>query len=125
MNIRPQAALEPAGVRGVPRLDEIAANPACAAELAPAVAQALMSRCVIALAVLNARLLSAPENGRGNSAPDGDRRLNVEQAAARLGVSKDYLYRNAGSLPFTVRIGRSLGFSEAGLEKYIRQRTGR
>ena len=106
-------------------LDGLATNPTYAADLAPDVAQRLMSRCIIALAALNARLLSDQENGRGNPASEGARRLNVEETAARLNVSKDYLYRNAGSLPFTVRIGRSLGFSEAGLEKYMRQRTGR
>jgi predicted DNA-binding transcriptional regulator AlpA len=125
MGSSPKSELETPGARHVPRLDDLAANPAYAADLAPDVAQALMSRCVIALAALNARLLSGRENGRGNPAPEGDRRLNVEAAAVRLGVSRDYLYRNAGNLPFTVRIGRSLGFSEAGLEKYMRQRTGR
>jgi predicted DNA-binding transcriptional regulator AlpA len=38
---------------------------------------------------------------------------------------RDWLYRQADTLPFTVRIGRSLGFSEQGIEKWLRQRAGR
>ena len=57
--------------------------------------------------------------------PPTDRRLSVKEAAAKLGVSRDYLYRHADHLPFTVRIGRSLGFSEAGVDRYLRQRSGR
>jgi hypothetical protein len=42
-------------------------------------------------------------------------------AAVRLGVSPDYLYRNHRRLPFTRRMGRSLRFSSAGIEQYIRR----
>ena len=45
-----------------------------------------------------------------------DRNLSVAEAAGRLGVSKDYLYRNWRRLPFARRIGRRLLFSETGLE---------
>jgi excisionase family DNA binding protein len=50
-----------------------------------------------------------------------DELLDVDEAARRLGTSKDYLYRNHARLPFTRRIGRSLRFSALGIEKYIRQ----
>ena len=64
-------------------------------------------------------------DGQGQWARDGDRLLDVEEAARKLGKSKDYLYRHAGKYPFTVRDGRRLRFSEAGIEKFIRQRLGR
>jgi excisionase family DNA binding protein len=47
--------------------------------------------------------------------------LDVNQAAERLGVSPDYVYRNHHHFPFTRREGRSLRFSAQGLEKYIRR----
>lgn len=54
-----------------------------------------------------------------------DRLLGVSEAAELLGMADDTLYRKAASLPFTVREGRSLRFSRAGIEKYIRTRQGR
>lgn len=56
----------------------------------------------------------------------GDTLLRVDEAAARLGTSKDWLYRHADQLPFTVRAGRrQLRFSSQGIDRYIRQRQGR
>lgn len=56
--------------------------------------------------------------------PSGpDRLMTVGEAKDRLGVSADYLYRNNGRLPFTVRMGRKLLFSEAGIERYLRQQS--
>ncbi len=53
-----------------------------------------------------------------------DRLLTVEEASQKLGVTKDYLYRQADHFPFTVRVGlRQLRFSLHGMERYIRQRT--
>jgi excisionase family DNA binding protein len=50
-----------------------------------------------------------------------DELLDVDEAARRLGTSKDYLYRHHANLPFARRMGRSLRFSALGIEKYIRQ----
>ena len=50
-----------------------------------------------------------------------DRLLNVEE---KLGVKPDWLYRHHKDLPFTVRHGRLLRFSELGIEDYIRRRLG-
>lgn len=50
-----------------------------------------------------------------------DELLDVEAAARRLGMSKDYLYRHADSFPFTRRMGRSLRFSARGIDAYIKQ----
>lgn len=51
-----------------------------------------------------------------------DRLLNVEEAAERLGMSTDYLYRHKDKFPFTRRMGRKLLFSSVGIDAYIRQR---
>src|SRR5882724_2990897 len=50
-----------------------------------------------------------------------DELLTVEQAAARLNLSKDYLYRHSRRLPFARRIGRKLLFSSNGLDSYLKK----
>jgi excisionase family DNA binding protein len=61
-----------------------------------------------------ARLTAQPA-----AVPQRDELLDVEQAAGRLSVSKDYLYRNAKSFPFTKRMGRKLLFSSNGIDQYL------
>jgi hypothetical protein len=51
-----------------------------------------------------------------------DESLDVDAAANRLGVSKDYLYRHAEEYPFTRREGRKLKFSALGIDRHIRQK---
>ena len=67
-------------------------------------------------------LLIARALASGGSAGTSDRLLKIDEAAARLGQSEDWLYRHAARLPFTVRQGRSLRFSERRLEGYIATR---
>ena len=50
-----------------------------------------------------------------------DELLVVTEAARRLGLSKDYLYRHSHEFPFTRRVGRKLLFSALGIEKQIKQ----
>jgi predicted DNA-binding transcriptional regulator AlpA len=50
-----------------------------------------------------------------------DELLDTAEAAHRLGISKDFLYRNHRDFSFTRRVGRRLLFSSVGIEKYIRQ----
>ena len=50
-----------------------------------------------------------------------DELLTVEQAAERLGLSVDYLYKNHSRLPFARRMGRSLRFSSLGIDDYIKR----
>ena len=72
---------------------------------------------------LKARLyarLSAPST----PATPKDRLLNIKEAAEKLCRSTDWLYRHGGELPFVVRDGRLLRFSEHGIEEYIRKRMG-
>jgi excisionase family DNA binding protein len=51
---------------------------------------------------------------------DAESLLTIEEAAARLKCSADWLYRHAKRLPFTVRMGRNLRFSERGIDEAIR-----
>lgn len=108
----------------IPTLDELADNPGKAAALPPEVARALTLRCAAVLAALASA--SAASNGQGAAeAQTEDRLLDVKEAAERLGTSRDYLYRHAKRLPFTVRLGSRVRFSSAGIARYIRARQGR
>lgn len=74
------------------------------------------------------RALAAEVERRGHAMkqtqtapPAGDRLLDVHEAAKKLGRSEDWLYRRARKLPFTRPDGRSLQFSEKGIEEYIQK----
>jgi predicted DNA-binding transcriptional regulator AlpA len=90
--------------------------------LNPAEASALLSRLAAAQTRLAGRLLELTQldDHRDNH----DRLLDAKQAAERLGVASAWLYRHAGQLPFTTRVGAHLRFSERGLDRFIRSRTG-
>jgi hypothetical protein len=49
--------------------------------------------------------------------------LTAEQAGKRLGRSKWWVYRHRSKLPHVVLPGGGYGFSEARLERWIRDRT--
>ena len=53
-----------------------------------------------------------------------DRILTLNKAAERLNVSRSWMYRRSKRLPFVVRTGRKVGFSERGLQEFIRKKTG-
>lgn len=110
----------------VPKLEEIADNPVLAIHLPIEVVETLLAKNVVAQSVLMSRLLALRACAvQVERSSDGDRLLDVEEAARKLGKSKDFLYRHAAKYPFTLRDGRTLRFSEQGIEKFIRQRIGR
>jgi excisionase family DNA binding protein len=87
----------------------------------PALVTFLSSQVTVASSRLLQQGAPAPNGGSPTRA---DENLSVVEAARRLGMSKDYLYRKAGSLPFAVRIGRRILFSAKGLERWNRERQG-
>src|SRR5689334_19722527 len=62
------------------------------------------------LATLGAGMVQTTPQAEG-----ADRNLDIREAAERIGMSVAWLYRNGGTLPFAVRIGRRLLFSERAL----------
>jgi excisionase family DNA binding protein len=65
-----------------------------------------------------ARLRQADEGPEPS--PCVDRLLDVREAAARLGMSADWLYRHRDKLPFARRVGRrAVRFSEVDLERWV------
>jgi excisionase family DNA binding protein len=57
------------------------------------------------------------------AAESADRLLTIDEAAARLGVTKDWIYHHRKDLPFAVKLGRKvLRFSAQKLERYLEAR---
>ena len=106
------------------RLAELAANPGVLGQVATEEIAGLLTELAALQTSLAIRLLNDSAD-RAQDAAAEDRLLDIEEAAGKLGVSKDWLYRRSDKLPFTVRIGRALRFSGRGIEKYIRARSGR
>lgn len=103
-------------------LIELIDHPEKAAALPVTQIPALMGMIASVQNTLLARLMAE----QGNAVPQGDDRLlAIDEAAARLGITKDWLYRRADKLPFTVRMGSRLRFSSNGIDKFIAQRRGR
>lgn len=63
--------------------------------------------------------IDAPPEPPPAPAPNGDKLLTVNEAAELLGVSRRWVYRKAGKLPFTRKLSSgTLRFSEKGLERW-------
>ena len=109
----------------VPTLDELAADPTRASALSSTALQSLLCRCIAAqTALLGALLAASGPKTEVAKEPMPDTLLNVADAAMRLATTKDWLYRHAHHLPFTIRNGRQLRFSRLGIDRYIRERSG-
>ena len=110
----------------IPTLDELARDPARASDLTADALAALAARCAAGQSVLAAAQLALIVNGGTTEAPapnDGDRLLVIEEAAAKLAVTEDYLYRGK-DLPFRVNVGPGhVRFSVKGIERWIRAKT--
>ena len=103
-------------IRALPTLAEVLADRQRLGELDPEHARRLLIEISTIQPLLIARALAA-----GGTMGASDRLLKIDEAATRMGQSPDWLYRHAGRLPFTVRQGRGLRFSERGLTAYIAQ----
>jgi excisionase family DNA binding protein len=87
-------------------LDELAANPERASEIAPNAAAVLLGRLAGLQTVLLARLLAPAGNGTPDGAPP-EKLLTIKEAAALLAIPPAFAYELArrGEIP-TVRVGR-------------------
>ncbi len=71
---------------------------------------------------LAARVARRPSEELSAPTPATERLLSAAEVAARLGVSKDWVYRRSRTLPFALRLDGHVRFSAIGLEKYLRLR---
>ena len=108
----------------IPKLVDLVDDPSKVSDVRREDVAALRGKLAELDTLLLGRLLQSG-NGQAEHPADGDRLLDTREAAAKLGSSEDYLYRHSRNLPFTVHMGRKLRFSEAGIQRYIRQRMGR
>lgn len=109
----------------IPKLADLVGDPGKVDNLPAEAIPGLLGDLERLRATLWARLTVPQGNGQGQAQGNRDRLLDAREAAAMLHTSTDYLYRNAAKLPFTVRLGRQLRFSETGIARYVRQRMGR
>ena len=102
------------------------ADPARAAEVPSDTIPALLAQLAAEQARLSAlesalaaRLAEAAPNG-----PPADQLLTVEEAAAKLGTTRDWLRRHP-DLPFVVRLSPGqVRYSAKGIERFIAMRMG-
>ncbi|SRR5579875_25764 len=113
-----------AGLFEVPRLEELVADPDKVRVLDAHTTRVLRKQAIIALNLLYDHELERDHADVNSAAARRDRLLGIEEAAAKLGVTPDWLYRHHKDLPFTVRHSRLLRFSELGIEQYIRKHRG-
>jgi len=106
-------------------LDDIAANPALAISLSPREVADLLARAGGVESVLHARLVAEVNSPPAKSStPDkaNDQMLTLREAAARIRKSVRWVRDNWHSeLPFGKRVGRSILFSAAGLDRWLRR----
>ena len=110
-------------VAAMPTLTDLLGDPARISALPRDAIAELRGQIAKLDTLLLSRLLTGEQPQPGF---DGDRLLTAAEAAQKLGATEDWLYRHANTLPFAVRVGKKhLRFSEAGMDRYIRQRGGR
>jgi len=106
-------------VAAVPTLADLLGDPARISKLPRDAIAELRGQIATLDTLLLSRLLVGEEVQPGTN---GDRLLTAAEASRKLGATEDWLYRHATTLPFAVRVGKKhLRFSEAGMERYIRQ----
>jgi predicted DNA-binding transcriptional regulator AlpA len=88
-----------------------------ARSLAPDELPQLLGELETVRAVAWSRLTAPAPAPLNPQAPD--ELLDVKTAAGRLHLSVGYLYRHHDLFPFSRRVGRSLRFSNSGIDDYI------
>ncbi|HKN12799.1 MAG TPA: helix-turn-helix domain-containing protein [Candidatus Binatus sp.] len=61
----------------------------------------------------------------GSARAGEDHLLDVDEAAQKLGVDRQWLYRRTKRLPFVVRLDGQVRYSAVGLERFIASRRGK
>jgi len=86
-----------ATTHNTPTLDEVADDPTLALELPSTAIAGLLAKCAALQSALAAALLDSRQ--RSQNAADGeDRLLTVDEAAAKLSVTREWLYRRGKRL---------------------------
>jgi predicted DNA-binding transcriptional regulator AlpA len=103
-------------MQSIPKLDEIAHDPALAIGLPREVQIALLSQCGAA----QGALIGAMSGGNSGSAASSDSLLTVEEAAEMLRVTADWVYRRGKRLGIAVKLDNgTLRFSRSAVAELI------
>ncbi len=103
-------------------LTDLVRDPSRVANVAREQIPALLTQLSAVQASMAARLVTVSSEDRASNSEDT--LLDIADAANRLGVSEDWLYRRTKVLPFVVRVGRHVRFSANGIDRFIRNRMG-
>lgn len=104
-------------------VEALLTEPCRALTLEPDVAAGLLGPVAALHALLAARVAGSMGGSTGGEPQSaGEHLLTAAEVAARLGVSKDWVYRRTGRLPFAVRLDGHARFKAAGLERYLKTR---
>jgi hypothetical protein len=104
----------------VPTLDDLAGDPGRAASLPAEIRRAVTLRCVALIGAC-----AVPEEAPTPPACEPDRVLLIEEAAGRLGMTKDFLYRNWATLHLGYKdVDGRVKFPLSKVERYLRTRAG-
>jgi hypothetical protein len=99
-------------------LDAIAADPNLAASLQPQDQRRVLLLCATIQSAIAASFSSPTSIGTR----EPERMLDAEQAAGRMGKTVWWMKRQGRLLPFARRVGRSWGWVESGLDKWLIRR---
>ena len=103
-------------------LEELSREPLRARGLSPETISTLLAQCGAAQGALLAA--SACSNSGAQTPNQENRLLTVGEAATRLAVKPEWLYRRGKRLGLAVKLGDgTLRFSNQALERYIRENT--
>lgn len=103
-------------------IEDISREPLRARMLSPETIATLLAQCGAAQGALLAALASSNSDTRAPN--QEDRLLTVGEAAAKLAVKPEWLYRRGKKLGLAVKLGdATLRFSNHALERYIRENT--
>jgi excisionase family DNA binding protein len=89
----------------------------------PGAMVSLLAACAATEARIAVRLATAAAEPAAPVDAGPDRFLTVKEAAARLGMTPQYIYDNQATLPFVAHVGRAVRISEHKLGRYMANRT--
>jgi len=95
---------------------------AIAAGSAPSLTREDIRSVLCRLAAIQSRIAAHIAEGEGTPPPE-DRLLTADEAATRLGVKRQWLYRRSNRLPFVVRLDGKVRYSSHGIDHFIASRS--
>jgi predicted DNA-binding transcriptional regulator AlpA len=104
-----------------PSLDDLSRDPSLVRDLPARTLEAIVIKCAALQSAAAVALAEAAERSKKDDG--GDRLLSVEEAADKLSVSKDWVYRRGKKLGLAVPLATgTLRYSNKAIEQHIERR---